>query len=132
MKKYGQLIELVLMNLRTVMMCFSPHLAPIGGHLRKMVRTIPFMYFVIYLLMIKKSFLMKIILVVRMRFNCSREREIIITRKYDIQILLEVNKNVSTRKIKGRLMSLHPLRRIKRRRHVATMEGGACGENMLE
>ena len=62
------------------MMGFSYRFVPIGGLVRRMVRIIPLMYFVIYLLEINKSYLMKKILVVNNKIICLREKEIRSTR----------------------------------------------------
>lgn len=108
--------------LEQLMMCSSPHFAPIGGHVRKMVKTIPLMYFVVYWLRINKSLFMRGSLVVTITLTCSRERARIITRKEDVHMLLEIDKNVSTRKINGKLMSRRPCERIRKRKHIANVE----------
>jgi hypothetical protein len=47
-KKDGKLIELVLMNLRTPLMCLCDFFAPTGKHARNMVRITPLNIFVVF------------------------------------------------------------------------------------
>ena len=104
------------------MMCFVPHSTLIGYHTRKMVRTIPLMYFVIYWSRINKNYLTKEILVESTRITCSRSRASLTTRREDILTLLVVNMNVLTRKLNWWLRSHRPIGRIERRRPANTVE----------
>jgi len=86
LKKDGQLIELVPMNLRTHydVVCSSFH---VNCHGRKIVRTISLIPFVIYWIRINKNCLIKGSFVVSTRLVGSKTRSIKITKKGSAQHL---------------------------------------------
>ena len=71
---------------------------------------------------VNKNFLMKGILVVTIILTCSRARTSRTIRREDVRTFLVVNRYVSTIKLNQRPRSHHPLRRIERRRPIATVE----------
>jgi len=121
--KYGQLIKLVLVNLKTPfdVLC-SMFQTNYGRHAKNVVRNIPLILYVAYWLMINICCLMKGSLVVNIKLTCSRVKDRWIIRKEDVPMLLYANKNVLNRKIKWRLMIRHPPGTIKRGKHVCTVE----------
>ena len=104
-----------------LMMCYAHHLAPIGDHIRKKLRTISLMSFVIYWLWINISCLMKRILVVNKNITCLRKRESKSTRIEDTPMVLALDRNASTRKLNWRPESCWTLGRIERRKLATTM-----------
>ena len=100
------------------MMCHAHRFASIGDHVRKMVRIIPSMSFVIYWLGINKSYLMKGSLVINIKITCLRERVRISTMIEDMSTFLAPDRNISTTKLNWRLESYQTLGRIRRRRLV--------------
>lgn len=103
-------------------MCSIPHSTFGGDCIRKMVRTIHLMYFMIYVVRINKNCLMKASLVVSTKITCSSAREIISTRREDILTFLVVHMNASMRKLNWIMMSNCPLEIIERIIPIATME----------
>ena len=103
------------------MMCLTHRFTPIGDLVRRTVRTIPLMYFVIYWLDIKRSCLMKGRLVIRNKLILLMEKESRITRIEDMLTILVLDTNVPTRKLSWSLESHRTLRNIERRRLVDTV-----------
>jgi len=96
--------------------CSVPCFRPIGKHTKNMVRIIPLIFYVDYWLMINIGWLMKWSLVVNINLAYSRERERWIINKGDGLILLYIDHNALTRKLKGILMNRHLVGRIERRK----------------
>ena len=81
------------------MMCYVHCFTPIGDHVRRTTRTIPLMYFVISLLGINISFLMKGNLVVNNKLTCLREKIRISTSIKEVPTILAPNSFASTKKL---------------------------------
>ena len=106
------------------MMCFACRFTLIGDNIRKIIRNLPFMSFVIYWLGVNKFCLIKGGLVVKRKPTCSRKRVRISTWIDETPRFLDPNRNVSTRKLNGRWECHQTLGSIRRRRLV-----GSIGRN---